>query len=172
MIQIRNSVFETNSSSSHSIVVTKGEQFHDQVDPRYHVDDNGELKFWYSDDLEFGRSPFDVLCDWYGRLRYAIASFGKDGLSEIEAACKRHLIGFDHFSFGKNYDDEDDMGYVDHESSGLLSRTLRQHNISLDDFIFNDKYIVFIDGDEYCVFDRLRHSVLFNEDSIDYEVKA
>ena len=170
MILVRSGVFETNSSSSHSIVVTKGEQPIGLIDPEWRLHD-GELNLWYADDLEFGRTPFDILSDWYGRLRYAIASVGEMYIDEITAACKRHLKGFDHFKLPQNrYGDEESYyGYVDHQSFNLLRHTLRTHNITLDDFIFNDKYIVIIDGDEYNVFRRLRSTLLFDGTVIDYE---
>lgn len=172
MIQFRSGVFETNSSSSHSIVVTKDEQPIGMIDPEWRLND-GELDLWYTDDLEFGRSPFDILVDWYGRLRYAIASVGEIYMDEIVAACKRHLKGFHHIKLPKDrYDDGDYYGYVDHQSIGLLRHTLRVHNITLDDFIFNDKYIVIIDGDEYNVFRRLQETVLFDGSVIDFMEEA
>ena len=173
MIQVRSGVFETNSSSSHSIVVTKGEQPIEMIDPEWRMHD-GELDMLYMDDLEFGRSPFDILCDWYGRLRYAIASMGEACIDEITAACRRHLKGFDHIKLPQDRygDGENYYGYIDHQSFSLLRHTLRAHNITLEDFIFNDKYIVIIDGDEYYVFRRLRTTLLFDDTVIDYEERA
>ena len=87
------------------------------------INNHGEIgvvdsDIWYVDDLEFGRSPFDILCDWYGRLRYAIASMGEAGIDEITAACKRHLKGFDHFKLPQDRygDGENYYGYIDHQS--------------------------------------------------------
>jgi len=173
MIKIRNGVFETNSSSSHSIVVTKTDNPLETVDPEWRMRD-GEIKFWYEDDLEFGRTPFNVLSDWYGRLRYTIASLGETHMDEIVAACKRHIPGFDHFKFPTSrYEDGGEiLGYVDHQSIGLLRHTLIAHHVTMDDFIFNDKYIVIIDGDEYCVFNRLRNTPMFDENAIDYLEEA
>ena len=79
MIYIRKGVFETNSSSSHSIVMTKADKpIKDMVNPDWHVDNDGVMDFWYEPDLDFGRSPFDLLTDWYGRLRYCIAYYGNN----------------------------------------------------------------------------------------------
>ena len=174
MLKIRNSVFETNSSSSHSIVVTKENQIQENVDPEWYMSDDGEIDFWSEDDLEFGRTPFDILNDWHGRLRYTIASMGETHMDEIVSACKRHIPGFDHFKFPHSkWDDGGNvLGYVDHQSFGLLRHTLNAHHISVEDFIFNDKYLVIIDGDEYRVFDRLRDSLLFTDEEIDYMEEA
>ena len=64
MIKIRRSVFETNSSSSHSISIRKEGSYvtAEELEKmfRYKVDDKGELTFW-DFQLEFGRSPFSVL---------------------------------------------------------------------------------------------------------------
>lgn len=49
-------------------------------------------------------------------------------------------------------------GYIDHQSAGLLQHFLEKNNISLRDFITKAKYIVVIDGDEYCEFDKILES--------------
>lgn len=170
MIQIRNCVFETNSSSSHSIVCTNKDTYLETVNPEWRIR-NGILEIWSEEDLEFERYPFDILSDWYGRLCYAIASCGYENLDEIRTACMKHISEFKDFKFPKDkWDDkeEDYLGHVDHQSSGLLTHTLNKHNISIEDFIFNDKYIVIIDGDEYCVFDRLAGSPIFSKENIEY----
>lgn len=176
MIYIRKSVFETNSSSSHSIVITKEShptktiENSNMIDGDWHVDKDGIMDFWYEPDLQFGRSPFELLTDWYGRLRYAIASYSndKDRLKDIEKICQRRIAGFVKFKFKKDrWDNQEYHGYVDHQSIGLLQAALKKHNISLEDFIFNDKYIVVIDGDEYCVFDTLIKTDLFNNNAVE-----
>lgn len=170
MIQIRKGVFETNSSSSHSIVITKNNKpLPNVIDGDWHVNDNGVMDFWYEDDLEFERSPFDLLTTWFGRLRYCIASYSDndDKISELEEICRRRIEGFKSFKFKKDrWDNSVNRGYVDHQSIGLLQAALKKYNISLEEFIFNDRYIVIIDGDEYCVFDTLIESDMFNKDNI------
>jgi len=49
-------------------------------------------------------------------------------------------------------------GYIDHQSVGLLQNFLKKHNVSLRDFITKAKYIVVIDGDEYCEFENILKS--------------
>lgn len=80
MFKIRNSCFETNSSSSHAMIMMKEDQPLPQMfEPIRYMGDSGMLLIW-RDDLEFERSPFSVLTDWYHRMCYAIASYGKDML--------------------------------------------------------------------------------------------
>ena len=176
MISIRRSVFETNSSSSHSIVMTKqnkpikSELEGNMIDGGWHVNNEGIIDFWFEDDLNFGRSPFELLTDWYGRLRYAIASYSYDAdkINDIEEICQRRIAGFTQFKFKKDrWEEKPYRGYVDHESANLLQHALAKFDISLEEFIFNDRYIVVIDGDEYCVFQTFLESDMFNKNSIE-----
>lgn len=170
MLNIRRGVFETNSSSSHSIVMTNKEHKIEQVDPGWRIRDDGELWFNWYEELHFGRTPFELLTDWYGRLRYYIAEF-IDGegpeLDELTEICRKRIDGFDHFKFPVNtWDDTIDYGYVDHQSSGMLRNFIGNHNLSAEDFIFNDQYIIVIDGDEYNVFDTLQKTPMYNADNV------
>ena len=165
MIQIRKGVFETNSSSSHSIVITKEDKPLDEMfEPKYMPKD-GKLWLW-GHELEFGRAPFAILNDWEGRLRYAIASKHDSMMDEIEALCYKRIIGFKGFKFDKStWDDGFNYGYVDHQSYGLLDSLLQK--TTLEDFIFNDRYIVIIDGDEYNVFIDLMDTPMFTSEHIE-----
>ena len=171
MIQIRKGVFETNSSSSHSIVITKAQDTKVEVPEDDWRISNGEIYLWDSD-LEFGRAPFNLLIDWYGRLCYALASYGEDKIEEIEEACYRHIPNLKKIKYPTQYsyttgEEQVFYGYVDHQSMGLLQGFLKNHNISLEDFIFDDRYIVVIDGDEYNVFDTFMKTPLFNPDAVE-----
>lgn len=74
--QIRRGCFETNSSSMHSLVVTKEDRHFTKKECEDSVwIRNGEIQMTYSDDLEFERYPFNVLATFEDKLRYAIASF-------------------------------------------------------------------------------------------------
>ena len=177
MLQIRKSIFETNSSSSHAIVVKKESSAPEaKVDPKWRLDEEGMLVL-YGNDLEFGRTPFELLTDWFGRLRYAIAS-----LNDIEPfinICKRHVIGFKGFQFERQislWDEEEDSepcyGYVDHQSADLLAKFLNTKDVTLEDFVFNDRYIVVIDGDEYNILDDFINAGLLDENAVEDIVEA
>lgn len=168
MIKIRNGCFETNSSSSHAMIMMKEDKPLPQMfEAKTHVY-NGKLDIWYND-LEFGRAPFDVLTDWYHRACYAIASFGDVYTYEkIESLLYKRIDGLHEIKlFSRDSSEYYKYGYVDHQSEGLLQGFLRKYKITLEDFIFNDRYIVIIDGDEYCVWDTLIDSGLINKDKLE-----
>lgn len=54
----------------------------------------------------------------------------------------------------ENYIDAPLIGMIDHQSAGLLKNFLKDNEISLKEFLTNKKYVVVIDGDEYCDFDK------------------
>ena len=165
MIKIRNGCFETNSSSSHAMIMMKQDLPLPQVfETNNHVW-KGKITIW-TDDLEFGRSPFSVLTDWYHRMCYAIASYGKAGYDDILTILYKRIAGLQEVEIYGAKTEYAQYGYVDHQSMGLLQSFLKEHNISLEDFIFNDRYIVVIDGDEYCVFDSMIEAGLIDKTKI------
>lgn len=88
--QIRKSCFETNSSSAHSLIMTKKnanvrmtqDEIRDEFylnEPWYierHKNDEYEVvKVNEYEGCEYGRSPFEVLCTFRDKLSYAIAEY-------------------------------------------------------------------------------------------------
>ena len=87
--QIRKGCFETNSSSMHSLVVTKKNEnvrmTQEEIRNEFYLDEdwykkrhkNNEKKIVKIDpwDNEFGRSPFNVLVTFIDKLAYAIAEY-------------------------------------------------------------------------------------------------
>jgi hypothetical protein len=172
MIKIRKGVFETNSSSSHSIAIKKEDKYCTPDTLGKFCIWDGELKLWGSE-LEFGRSPFEVLATFYDKARYAIASFGRydeEHRKEVEDLMHEIMPGLKTIEYGSTLDwgteeEVPDFGYVDHQSCGVLKEFLDRNNISLKEFLTNDKYVVFIDGDEYRVKEYLfEHGLLHKED--------
>lgn len=180
--------FETNSSSMHSIAITKM----DGKTPTGYVGSNNELRFWGSVDLYYGRSPFHICNNLHDKVGYAIASYSRNdekikeiinivkdefGLDVIPpTTClrryqridtKEEVYWFD-VEAATEADDaplvlKSDDGIevevteeevidasIDHQSAGLLQSFLKSHNVSLREFLCEEKYIVIIDGDEYC----------------------
>ena len=174
MIQIRRNIFETNSSSSHALCVLKKDEYIEgMVDPGWHVND-GRMRF-YDDELTFGRAPFQILTDWWGRLCFTIASYANDPamLDAIEELCYSRIEGLERIEYPKNewydvYPNENKYYYgsIDHQSAGMLQDFLRTNHISLEDFIFNNRYLVIIDGDEYNVFDTIMGLPTWNKDAV------
>ena len=160
---IRAGVFETNSSSMHSICIRGNQpERYTQIqlaENSMPYSDAGRVSFYY-DELEFGRYPFQMLTSAYDKCRYAIASYGADIVPEVTSIYKEisARVGckypFTHFEFDKDGDGNPDYGCVDHQSSGLLQRFLRDKDITLKEFILNPNYYVVIDGDEYYDFNK------------------
>lgn len=89
-IKIRRGLFETNSSSMHSIVVVKPENIKEK-DYFKHYAHNGKISLGYqaSDTLNFGRSPFKILHTFMDKVKYAIASYAtKEKFDEINEYVK------------------------------------------------------------------------------------
>ena len=103
--QIRRCVFETNSSSQHSLCVMKR-------DGHYTLEEISEDFFLWNDketgeencewrirdeDLEFGRSPFRVLCTFKDKWLYACASlvreYSDEIYKELESLALKHVPG-------------------------------------------------------------------------------
>lgn len=185
MINVRKSVFETNSSSSHSIVITKERAIEDRNSyfriPVYHSKQNDYRYCPHRDDLDFGRSPFEVLMTFERKVCYAIASFGESRFDEIEdivikygkAWGDREISGIQ-LPTSLYYDDDEDeeetyYGYVDHQSMSLLGNVLFNEDISIEEFLVNPKYIVIIDGDEYLIWYGMKELGLINKNAIDKE---
>lgn len=167
--QIRRRIFESNSSSMHAIVVMKDNLIETQKeimnDMRIYED--GVLKY-DNHELEFGRSPFECLCTFESKVRYAFASFSydKEKRIEIEEIIKKNVpkckeIKFptmQYYTYGEN---GTFYGYVD---ENVLGKFLISEGITLEDFIVNKRYIAMVDGDEYCIHDDLKRSGLINKD--------
>lgn len=81
--QIRRGVFESNSSSQHSIAIMKTNEKYtlDEINKMY-LNKNGVWNIGYSS-MEFGRSPFRVLETFAQKWRYACASLVSEYNDEI-----------------------------------------------------------------------------------------
>lgn len=213
---IRKGCFETNSSSMHSIVITKedGNSTFFDYDSSYQCEDY----LIYEDDIVFGRYPFQILNSIKDKARYAIASAyrDQDKIQEIinivkkisgtelkvkkthvekyrNAETKEELYWYE-VKWVQDPEDPDSeiailkseenvdpekrteieyteyrewQGGVDHQSSGLLDSFLKEEGITLEEFLTKKKYIVVIDGDEYCEFQNMKNAGIINMDNIE-----
>lgn len=157
MIQIRSGVFETNSSSSHSICV-RNDKTTFNVDADNICDNllNGR-GVWriHEEDVSFGRSPFRYLSKFSEKVCYALANGIKvDTLKNIVQKYVPEFTGFD-FTFSSKYYP---TGYTD---DNILPRWLTTNNVHLEDFLTSEKYFVICDGDEYCIFsDMIKSNII------------
>lgn len=176
--QTRRNVFETNSSSMHSLVVSKDDRLltKDELTEGMYIREDGTWEIWSADDLYFGRSPFQCLTTFESKVRYTIASLcrwrsdkeKKDIFEKIKAIvlgaipeCKDIKLPTDYYEKEKVI-----YGSVDED---ILSEFLEKNNIELKDFLLNKKYVVIVDGDEYCIYDDLKKSGIINKDNIEKE---
>lgn len=176
MIQIRKGTFETNSSSSHSLVIapkayTEVYSYMKNEIPEYTID-NGVFYLGQCDELYFGSSPFRILYTMIDKIRYAYAcsEYDPEFRNEVIALIKEinpkvtrvsaFQYKFDEDSYlewvkeGKSYEDYglcSNYPYVGTDEEYLQS-WMKQYNFTLEEFITNPHYVVIIDGDEYNYF--------------------
>lgn len=177
MKQIRRNVFETNSSSSHSLVITTDNEHYtrEEINKNFYMID-GIVRLWESS-LEFYRSPFDMLVTFKDKLRYAIASSNGNLVDECREICKKYVDGFIDFEFDtkdyvwdskvKDYVETDEPipnygGTDDYQIEGWL----KKYNVSLEEFLTNKRYIVVVDGDEYNCWLHIKDSGLVDTSKI------
>ena len=128
-IQVRSSVFETNSSSQHSIAIVKPENLKGTMADYYGwqltgswLKPNAEVAVndpivLGDDSITFERWPFRILSTMYEKMQYVIASYGdEEHFKEISKFCEE-LTGHPlkvpterqwvhYFTKGLKYDDE------------------------------------------------------------------
>ena len=157
-IQIRQGVFETNSSSMHSLCILKVSN--KNIDTYTNkIDENGIWKF-EEGELDFYRYPFRFLHTFEGKVKYAIANYESnyESIILISDIVKKYNPNFVQFEFAKSHGRIDVGGTDDY----ALNSWLENNNITLEDFLINPRYAVICDGDEYCTFDRLIDLGLIN----------
>lgn len=174
---LRRNVFETNSSSMHSVVISKFEEdfTEEEIEDsfRYWTDD-GIIDFTKLDDdpLIFERAPFQVLFSYFDKLRYYLASMSyiwsnEDYAEYAEKLNKLHPF-VKGFKFGKDGyyadKDEENHGHIDHQSSEELSSFLFNNKLDIETFLKSKKYVIIVDGDEYCIYDRYEESGLITHE--------
>ena len=160
MIQIRDNTFETNSSSSHSLIIT-------DFDGKYTPEEmmkgiylwGGKEARMYESNLEFYRSPFYLLATFESKSRYAIASSQGHLADEVEKIWNKYIPNFNGFKFDMKTEeyDYDKKEWVDlDEPKPIYGGTddyqiegwLKSYNVSLEDFLTMRRYMVVCDGDE------------------------
>ena len=183
MKQIRRNVFETNSSSSHSLVITTDNEHYtrEEINKDFYMTD-GIVRLWESS-LEFYRSPFDMLVTFKDKLRYAIASSNGNLVNQCRELCQKYVDGFIDFKFDKidyvwdsevkDYVETDEPipnygGTDDYQIEGWL----KYYNVSLEEFLTNKRYIVVVDGDEYNCWLHIKDSGLVDTSKIIHDSYA
>lgn len=71
----------------------------------------------------------------------------------------------------ENYWESPAIGTIDHQSAGLLKNFLKENNVSLKEFLTNKKYIIVIDSDEECNWQKYKASGIIDVNNIIEEYK-
>ena len=134
MRNIRNGVFETNSSSMHSLSVIGTKKFSQRkYEEETHVFEG-----------EFGWG-YEVLSEPVEKLSYLITYYreNKDMLERISRIFEEYT--------GSTliiHDEEEYEGYIDHESMDCLNGDVTDDD-SIRDIIFSDSHTIIIDNDNH-----------------------
>lgn len=171
MIQVRRNVFETNSSSTHSIALTQeGVSFYTQkemedslikagamiITPDPDWEDRRELNLASipEKEWEFGWGPA-VVDDFAHKLLYALLSFSEDKIitSGIQNFLKEKFK-LEHIIFPAEFGDYHDIigtrGYIDHDSTMVLGQLLHTHDeqgYTMEEFLTRRDIVVLLDSE-------------------------
>lgn len=184
MINIRNSIFETNSSSMHSIIISKN-AVSDNEDYFIHKWTKYPTLELDEDELYFGRSPFAILDTFEEKLVYLIASeINNDKefkvlLATVNEILHEHNINvkakikvpkvkeYDYNTYKYTGNKVSYYGDIDHQSDSTLKGFLNKYHLTHKEFLENPNIIVVIDGDEYCYLYNMIDMGLMNKKSFD-----
>lgn len=167
-LKIRQNVFETNSSSMHSICILKNPgilDYNENIELDYY---NGVVSWYFYENFYFGRHPFELLISPKDKIRYLFANMSpgyhkegdpnfKETYDKILKAIQTKYPDCKGISIPTTYNDNnEELFYCGmDEDSGAYVELIEKRKIPLEEFIFNPKYFVIIDGDEYCIFCNL-----------------
>lgn len=140
--QLRKMVFETNSSSAHSIVVTKNdvhvkpEEFHKDSNSleRIYLNNKGIWEIaWHEEDLSFDRCPMNLLTTVEDKARYVFADYcgygaNPEKVEEITEVLKKIIPGLQGIEFPKK-----DVEAYEHEDGTLVDPKIKVHSDWDDD---------------------------------------
>lgn len=188
MRQIREGCFETNSSSMHSLVIKKKDDYPDIEELEENMNifrlgrdkwaneknaDKIDLSIYGNGDITYGRSPFKVISSFKNKLKYYIASEcnSKEDIEEVKNVLMSIFDNIKYVEFSNKHwnkdwgnGDYDQFGYA--QNYGYFGKVLKDKNISLKEFLTNNKYVVVVDGDEYQELVKLLDSKLINTKEI------
>ena len=141
---IRHSIFETNSSSTHSITITSGDDIFDNIKP----DKNLRVELIpgeYGWEVETYPSAFEKAC--YAAT-WAKTCGKKEDVKLLKKVIKEHT-GAKYVKIIKGGNDGfigNGYGYIDHQSKDLIKDYFDTEEL-LKNFIFNKRFILHTDSD-------------------------
>ena len=186
MITVRGNCFETNSSSMHSIAITKNPlPYRDDYDGKLnsHLDKDGTLDLFYlgdSDEMNFERYPFRILRSETEKLSYVLGYYyGYEGkktkeVKEIHKLVKQKYPEIKKIKDWKDSHDWKGNPYKEYPSTSFTNDSgedvfsfIKRKNLTMEDVIFNPAIVIFVDGDEYQQTYKLFDCGIISEDSIE-----
>ena len=178
---IRENTFETNSSSMHSLVISKKARPYSDWEKRLHYYDYDFELFGCCDNSRFERHPFEILSDPKDKLRYYVAHYvgykgQKEKLKEVEdlvhelTECPKNKIKlYCYEDYAWRNKPEKSYGWAGVNDTGEdVFDYIEKNNISLREFILDPRYTVVVDGDEYQEFKKLFTKGLIDMNNIEF----
>lgn len=190
MIQIRGNIFETNSSSSHSLVLVNTEPSYWTADEiknklRWHlsecVDAPGKYIYRpriYDGDASFNRYPFRVLDTFELKLWYLYAhaptrKYPPKGRRKYTRYQPEYYKITNYLKKYLPWLEGVDWRYCDEKPSSEaigLGSSLSKLQLDWYKFLFDKNLVVIVDGDEYCTWERMKTCGLVDTKNIRKEV--
>lgn len=189
MINIRRNVFETNSSSMHSLVITKqARKYTDKelalgYDPQYHK--TFDLWGWKDEEaMYYERDPFQILSTPLEKLQYYCAYTLGTWRDEPDQKDIDRIKKFIMKQTGINnpldiflyrvdrWDKEEGKNkyygaVVSNDTGEDPMHFVKRKGIDWEDLILNPKYIIIVDGDELRHFKDLVEARVINTDNFE-----
>ena len=174
MIKIRHDVFETNSSSSHSLVICKKNH------GKFLTLEDVKRSIWFDYDEETGIYTPDRENGYFGRYPFRILTSFQDKLDYAYANCPHRRRGNDKYSYPDYYPVNRVMrqiipGFKRMKKPGKfymgcddpsLFAWLEKVNVTLKEFLLDPSIIVICDGDEYNNWKHLKQRGIINDYNI------
>jgi hypothetical protein len=132
MIKVRRNVFETNSSSMHSLSVIGSDRM-STLTSKDGIIVVGEGEFGWG---------YDTLKTPSEKLSYLVTEYS--GREEMIDLIKEAVKDYTGMTLAV-YENE---GYIDHESQGMITDYITDKQ-SIIDIVFNDKNVIIIDNDNH-----------------------
>jgi hypothetical protein len=194
MISVRSNCFETNSSSMHSICISKkSNRVYDEYDMTlgngYNIEDGVFHLLKYSSDTDgYHRAPFEVLVDPIEKLRYLVGLFvsykyhpekkGHDAYEYfIEPDAKKEFdelikkaTGCDSVQYYYDtFDDGQEWPYTStsNDSGENVYSFIKRKGLTFEQVVFDPRISIQVDGDEYQEFKKMFELGLINKDAIE-----
>lgn len=138
-MQVRKKVFETNSSSSHAVVVDEGTDFITEDFPKEIIITGGEFGWGY-----------DKLTSWRERASYAYTYAKNSGRQKDIDLLKKVIEGYTKSKvvFEKLGDEYHEDGYIDHQSTDTAEEIFESEE-KIKQVIFGRGSHIVIDNDNH-----------------------